>query len=71
MGDITNLQTLQENREEQLKQFFESCLDNLGDVNVNCVQIWIRYIDFETMRNNLALVNLLCYMALEQPMEGN
>lgn len=31
-------------------------------------EIWIKYIDFETMRNNLSLVNLLCYMALETPL---
>ena len=31
-------------------------------------EIWIKYIDFETTRNNLPLVNLLCYMALETPL---
>lgn len=31
-------------------------------------EIWIKYIDFETMRNNLSLVNLLCYTALETPL---
>ena len=36
--------------------------------NVDSAQIWLKYIDFETTRNNLAVVNLLCWMALEQPM---
>lgn len=29
--------------------------------------IWTKYIEFETLRNNLIVVNLLCYMALEVP----
>jgi len=36
--------------------------------NVDSAQMWLKYIDFETTRNNLAVVNLLCWMALEQPM---
>ena len=28
----------------------------------------MKYIDFETTRNNLSFVNLLCYMALETPL---
>lgn len=36
--------------------------------NKSATQLWLKYIDFETTRNNLAVVNLLCWMSLEQPM---
>ena len=33
--------------------------------------LWIKYIDFEITRNNLAMVNLLCYIAVQTPFNGD
>lgn len=39
--------------------------------NPQSVRIWLKYIDFEMMRNNLTLVNTLSFMALRLPLEGS
>ena len=59
---------LESERELKLKQVFERALENVGFSHMASSEIWIKYIDFETTRNNLSLVNLLCYMALETPL---
>ena len=60
--------SLESERELKLKQAFERALENVGFSHMGSLEIWIKYIDFETTRNNLSLVNLLCYMALETPL---
>lgn len=59
---------LEAEREKKVKLVFERALENVGHNSMASAEIWIKYIDFETMRNNLSLVNLLCYMALETPL---
>lgn len=53
-----------------MKQIFERAIDNVGFTHVHAAELWSRYIDFETLRNNLTIVNLLCHLSLEQPMSG-
>ena len=55
------LNDLQYARETKLKDFLEKCIETYGEVRSDCVELWVRYIDFETMRNNLALANALCF----------
>jgi hypothetical protein len=60
---------LEESRENKLKQILDRALENVGFNSIQSVDIWLKYIDFETERNNLILVNLLCWMALEVPLK--
>ena len=62
-----NLTDLESEREQKMKQIFERAIDNVGFTHVDATEIWTHYIDFETLRNNLTIVNLLCYLSLEQP----
>ena len=57
----SQLSDLQQEREMKLKEFFERCIDTYGEVRTDCVDLWIKYIDYETMRNNLCLANALCF----------
>jgi hypothetical protein len=65
------LESRQNERESKLKAFFEKCLETFGTTNTQSVRIWLNYIDFEMMRNNLTLVSTLSFMALRLPLEGN
>ena len=49
----------------------DRALENVGFNSIKSVDIWLKYIDFETMRNNLNFVNLLCWMALEVPLQDS
>ena len=50
---------------------FEKAIDTVGQTHFDAMPIWLKYIDFEKVRNNLSIVNILCYMALETPMADN
>lgn len=62
---------LETEREMKLKQVFDRAIDNIGFTHMGSTSIWIKYIDFEIMRNNLNLVNLYCFMALQTPLKGS
>ena len=53
----------------KVKQVFDRAIENVGFNSTKSIDIWLKYIDFETMRNNLNFVNLLCWMALELPLK--
>lgn len=55
-------------KDERMKTIFERAMESVGHTRVDSGSIWLKYIDFEIMRNNMALVNLLCYMALSTPL---
>ena len=55
---------MQAQREQRLKDFFETCMDNFMMTNPQCMKVWLASIDFETMANNLPMVNVLCFMVL-------
>ena len=57
-------------KETKLAQIFDKALDNVGLYDLDSAQIWLKYIDFEILRNNMAKVNLLCFMALETPLNS-
>lgn len=40
----------------------------MGLYDFSSTPIWMKYIDFETMRNNLSFVNVLCYVAIDTPL---
>jgi hypothetical protein len=53
-----------------MKLVLDRALEGVGHTRLDSASIWIKYINFETTRNNTALVNLLCYMALQTPFSG-
>jgi hypothetical protein len=55
-------------RENKLKTIFDKALENVGFLCSSSSDIWTKYINFETTNNNLTQVNLLCFMALENPL---
>jgi hypothetical protein len=65
------LAEVQNQREQNLKNFFESCMENFMLTNPQCVKLWMAYIEFETLRNNLPMVNVLCYMALSTSLKSS
>ena len=56
-------------RESKLKIIFDKALENVGFLCISSSDIWTKYITFETTNNNLTQVNLLCFMALENPLD--
>lgn len=67
--DQGSLEASQNQREEMLETFFESCLENVCVSDPGSIQVWLRYADFETMRNNLVALNTICYFGLEQNLD--
>jgi hypothetical protein len=59
---------LEATRESKLKTVFEKALENVGFLSCSSFDIWTKYITFETTNNNLTQVNLLYFMALENPL---
>lgn len=59
---------LESARENKLKTIFDKALENVGFLCSSSSDIWTKYINFETTNNNLTQVNLLCFMALENPL---
>lgn len=57
-------------KETKLAQIFDKALDNVGLYDQDSAEVWLKYIDFEILRDNMAKVNLLCFMALETPLNG-
>ena len=56
-------------KEMKLAQIFDKALDNVALHDMDSAEIWLKYIDFEILRNNMAKVNLLCFMAMETPLK--
>jgi hypothetical protein len=54
-------------KEEATGQIFERALKNVGQ-SMRSVNLWLMWIDFETMMFNMAKCNLLCYVALKTPL---
>ena len=46
-------------------------MDSICLHNMQSGQIWLKYIDFELLRNNLIFVNVLYYMAAKTPLGGD
>jgi len=55
-------------RESKLKIIFDKALENVGFLCASSSDVWTKYITFETTNNNLTQANLLCFMALENPL---
>lgn len=49
---------------------FERAMQNVGH-SLRSVNLWLMWIDFETMYSNWAKCNLLCYLALKTPLIDN
>jgi len=58
-------------KDAKMKAIFERAMESVGHTRVDSGSIWLKYIDFEIMRNNMALVNLLCYMAVSTPLKSD
>jgi len=58
---ISFLEELNDEGEAKLQQMFEKSIETIGHTDFSSTPIWQKYIDFETMRNNLAFVNVLCF----------
>jgi len=71
LPDKVAAQDLETKREAKQIKLYERAIENIGSTHIGAAKIWASYIDFETMRNNLAKVNLLCFKALETPMQNN
>lgn len=61
----------QNEKDARMKAVLDRAIECVGHTRLDSACIWIKYIDFETTRNNMALVNLLCYMALQTPFSGD
>ena len=53
-----------------MKAIFDRAIESVGHTRVDSGGIWLKYINFEIMRYNMALVNLLCYMAVSTPLNS-
>jgi len=65
------LDSKQQVRDLKLKAFFEKCMDQFGTTNPSCSSFWCKFMDYELMKNNLAMVNALGYMSLRLPIENS
>jgi len=54
----------QAEKDTKMKQVLDKALESVGQSHMDSAPLWIKYIDFETTRNNLSMVNLLCYIAV-------
>lgn len=54
----------QNEKDARMKAVLDRAIECVGHTRLDSAGLWLKYIDFETTRNNMALVNLLCYMAL-------
>ena len=57
-------------KDAKTKAILERAMESVGHTRVDSGCIWLKYIDFETIRNNVSLVNLLCYMAMQTPLRS-
>lgn len=60
----------QNDKDAKTKAILERAMESVGHTRVDSGCIWLKYIDFEIIRNNMALVNLLCYMAVSTPLRS-
>jgi hypothetical protein len=60
----TTTEWTQNDKDAKMKAVLDRAMECVGHTRLDSACIWIKYIDFETMRNNMALVNLLCFMAM-------
>jgi hypothetical protein len=61
----------QAEKDTKMKQVLDKALESVGQSHMDSAPLWIKYIDFEITRNNLAMVNLLCYIAVQTPFNGD
>ena len=61
----------QNDKDAKMKAVLDRATECVGHTRLDSACIWIKYIDFETTRNNITLVNLLCYMAVQTPFNGD
>lgn len=57
----------QDDKDAKMKAVLDRAMECVGHTRLDSACIWIKYIDFETTRNHMALVNLLCFMAMQTP----
>ena len=57
-----------EDKDSRKKVVLDKALEAVGHHRHDSGCLWIEYINFEYKRNNKALVNLLCYMAMQTPL---
>ena len=57
-------------KDAKMKAILERAMESVGHTRADSGCIWLKYIDFETMRNNVAMINLLCYMAMQTPLRS-
>ncbi|CDW82944.1 pre-mrna-processing factor [Stylonychia lemnae] len=55
--------------EDKCKQIFERAVDNVGQ-HMKGLEIWTKYMDFETTLNHMSFVNLLGYLSVKTPLIG-
>lgn len=57
-----------DDKDARKKGVLDRALEAVGHYRLDSGCLWIEYINFEYKRNNKALVNLLCYMAMQTPL---